>query len=337
MNAKRLPSGMWRARAYSHKDADGKEHMISFTAPTKAEAEMKATQYAARRKHFARLDLTVSEALDGYITAKEGVLSPSTIRSYDQMRRTKYESIKNKKIRSLTSEDIQLYISDLSRKASPKTVRNVYGFLVSALALYQPDVRYRVTLPQKQKKRPVSPSDDVVARLYEAAEEKMRICIALGCRSLRRGEIAALKYEDIQDGLAHIHSDMVRDKDGKWIYKEMPKTSESDRFVRVPDLGEGEGFIVGMSPDMITKNFIKLRNSLNLEIRFHDLRHYFASTAVVLNIPELYSAQMGGWVNGGKSVMKSVYQNKIMSMSDFYSDKMESHISDVLEKQRKTT
>lgn len=328
--AKKLPSGSWRARVFSHKDSEGKSHYESFTAPTKAEAEMKAAEFAANKKRRIRHDLTVAEAIDGYITAKEAVSSPSTIRGYRQMERTRYNSISKKKIRALTSEDMQLFVSELvGQGLSPKTVRNIYGLLTSSVVLYDDSARFRVTLPAKPVKRPVSPSDETVRALYEAASPQMKVCIALGCRSVRRGEISALKYEDIVNGVAHIHADMVKDSNGKWIYKEIPKTSESDRFIRVPDFGTGKGFIVNWTPDSITKRFIELRDSLGLSIRFHDLRHYFASTAAVLQIPDIYTADLGGWQRDGKT-MKAVYQNNIKSMSDYYANKMEKHISDVL-------
>lgn len=328
--AKKLPSGSWRCRVYSGKGPDGKKHQESFTAPTKQEAEMLAAEYAANKKRRIRHDLTVSEALDGYIKSREAVSSPSTIRGYKQMQRTHYDSIAKRKIRSLTSEDMQLFISELVEKGlSPKSVRNIYGLLVSSVTLYDDAARFRVKLPPKQKKRPVSPSDDVVTRLYEAADDKMKICIALACRSVRRGEICALKYEDIVDGVAHIHADMVRNADGKWVYKEIPKTEGSDRYVKVPDFGEGEGFILDWCPDSITKRFIELRNSLGLTIRFHDLRHFFASSAVSIGIPDIYTADMGGW-DRDSSTMKAVYQNNIKSLSDYYADKMENHISKIL-------
>lgn len=328
--AVKLPSGSWRCRVYSFTDADGKKHRESFTAPTKAQAEMLAAEYAANKHRRIRHDMTVAEAIDGYIKAKEAVSSPSTIRGYRQMQKTRYDSIDRKKIRALTSEDMQIFISKLVKKdLSPKTVRNVYGLLVSSVALYDDSARFKVTFPAKQKKRQESPSDDVISMLNRAASDQMKVCIALGCRSVRRGEICALKYEDINNGVAHIHADMVKDSDGNWVYKEIPKTSDSDRFVKVPDLGEGEGFIVKWTPDSITKRFIDLRNSLGLTIRFHDLRHYFASTAAVLQIPDIYTADLGGWQRDGKT-MKAVYQNNIKSMSDYYAKKMEDHISSVL-------
>lgn len=328
--AKKLPSGSYRCRVYAGKDKNGHKHQESFTAPTKAEAEMLASEYAASKKRRARHDLTVSEAIEGYITAREAVSSPSTIRGYRQMQRNHYHSIERLKVRALTSEDMQLFISELVNKGlSPKTIRNVYGLLTASVALYDDKLSFRVKLPAKQRKRPQSPSDDAVARLYEAASDKMKICIALGCRSVRRGEISALKYEDIVDGVAHIHADMVKNADGKWIYKEIPKTEDSDRYIKVPDLGTGTGYIVDWTPDSITKRFIELRNSLGLTIRFHDLRHYFASTAAVLQIPDIYTADLGGWQRDGRT-MKAVYQNNIKSMSDYYAEKMNDHLSKVL-------
>ena len=64
--AKKLPSGSWRVQVYSH-SKDGKKIRESFTAPTKAEAEMKAAKFSVNRKRRAKHDLTVGEALDGYI------------------------------------------------------------------------------------------------------------------------------------------------------------------------------------------------------------------------------------------------------------------------------
>lgn len=296
---------------------------------------MMAAEYAASKKRRARHDLTVSEAIEGYITAREAVSSPSTIRGYKQMQRNYYDNIGRLKVRALTSEDMQLFISGLvKRDLSPKSIRNIYGLLTASVALYDDKLTFRVKLPAKQKKRPQSPSDDAVARLYEAASDKMKICIALGCRSVRRGEISALKYEDIVGGVAHIHADMIKNSDGKWIYKEIPKTEGSDRYIKVPDFGSGTGYIVEWSPDSITKRFIELRNSLGLTIRFHDLRHYFASTAAVLQIPDIYTADMGGWNRDG-STMKKVYQNNIKSLSDYYASKMDKHLSKVLKEDAK--
>lgn len=151
---------------------------------------------------------------------------------------------------------------------------------------------------------------------------------------LREGEIVALEYEDIHDTSIHVHRDIVRDKNGTWVTKELPKTADSDRWVKLPPflldlIGEGKGRIVPVRPSTISKQFFQLKNELGISIRFHDLRHYFASTATVLGIPDIYLADMGGWQRGG-SVLKSVYQNNITSMSDYYADKMTGHMESVI-------
>ena len=324
--AKKLPSGSWNVSVYSHTE-NGKRKYVSFTAPTKAQAELKASEYKTRKHRIARYDLIVSDALNGYIEAKKAVLSPSTIRGYMGML-DYFDPISNRRIRSLTNEDVQLFVSDLGTKLSPKTVQNIYGLLNVSVAFYAPDLFFRITLPTKQKKRPVSPSDDAVRTLLQNADDKLRLCILLGMRGLRRGEISALKYEDVTDGMAHIHADMIKGPDGKWVYKEIPKTEGSDRYIRVPDVGTGSGFIVKWKPDTLTKRFIELRNKCGYDFTFHDLRHYFASTAAVLGIPDIYTADLGGWERNS-STMKSVYQNNISSMSEYYAEKMEKHLKKI--------
>lgn len=328
--AKKLPSGSWRVQVYSYTDSDGKKHRESFTAPTKAEAEMKAAEYAADKGRRAKYDLTVGEAIDGYIRAKEGVLSPATIRGYYRMRRNNFGEIEKKRIRTLTSEDVQIFISNLSKIHSSKTVGNVYGLLRPSVALYAPNLDLRVTLPPKAKKRPISPSDNDVRALLEGASPKMKIRVALAILGLRRGEICALKHEDIVGGVAHIHADMVEDKDNNWVYKEVPKTSESDRYIKIPPeilelIGTGEGYIVGCKPPAVTAGFIRLRNKAGVGKRLHDMRHFFASSAAILGIPQVYLADMGGW-DRDSSLIRKVYQNNMEDMSAYYSDQMASHM-----------
>ena len=319
MKAKKLRSGSWNVMVFSHMEGSKRKY-ASFTAPTKDEALLMAAEFKAGKKRSVRHDLKVSEAVSGYIAAKEGVLSPATVRGYRGLVHY-YEEIGQKRVRSLTNEDMQLFVSDLSKKVAPKSVRNIYGLLVSCIRFYKPDAVYSVTLPQVVEYRATSPEDEDIKKLCDASSGQLHTCILLGIRGMRRGEICALKYEDIKDGIAHIHADMVKSASGEWIYKEMPKTSGSDRFVRVPDLGE----------DSVTKRFIELRKSVGVNIRFHDLRHFFASTGALI-MPDIYLADMGGWSRKmSSSVMKSVYQNNMESMSEYYSQVMEQKLREIAE------
>lgn len=337
--ARKTPSGQWKCRVYSHTDQDGKKHYRAFTASTKQEAEMLASQFSGTEERAARVDLTVAEAIDRYITAKEGVLSPSTIRGYRRMARNNFNEISRQKIRRLTSERVQIWISNLARTMSPKSVKNIYALLTSSVALYLPEKTFRVKLPAKQKKRGTAPTDEQVLALYNAAPHWLKICIGLGAFcGMRRGEVSALKYGDIDGSLIHIHADMVQDSSGKYHYKDMPKTTDSIRDVYAPqeilDLigsGDPDSFIIDRYTGSITAMFESLRNSLGMtEIRFHDLRSYYASTGAVL-IPDTYLAQFGGWTKSS-SVMKTVYQREQTDLTEQFAGKMTGHFSALISK-----
>lgn len=339
--AKKLPSGSWRVRVFSHKDKDGKSHYESFTALSKAEAEAEAATFAAKKQRRVKHDLTVAEAIDGYITAKTGTVSPSTIRGYRRMENNQFDDIKDMKVKKLTSESVQRWISSLSKDLSAKTVANAHALFNGAIGMYAPDMVFRVTLPKKKKAVQTAPSDDDVAKLFQAADPKLKICIALAAfGSLRRGEVCALKYGDIEGDTIFVHADLVQDENDEWIYKDMPKEAESVRRVALPHevvklLGEGEPdeYIVKYAlPNTVSNRFLHLRRKLGLELRYHDLRHYFASIGAVLGIPDTYLSEFGGW-RKDSPVMKNVYQNKIVPISEAYQKKMVKHFAGVMDKE----
>ena len=92
VKAKKLPSGAWNVMVYSHTEG-GKRKYVSITAASKPEAELKAAEYKANKKRLCRYDLTVNEAIERYITSKEGVLSPSTVKGYRIMWWNNYDLI----------------------------------------------------------------------------------------------------------------------------------------------------------------------------------------------------------------------------------------------------
>lgn len=330
--ANKLPSGNWRARVYSHTSADGKKHYESFTAGTKQEAEMLAAKFAKDNDRKRTANLTVKEAMQGYIDANKNTLSPTTIYGYTKDAQ-RIDIIGNVRIRKISSSDVQALISNLVEKGlSPKTIKNTYGTLRSALVFYGIEKRFMVHLPAERKKPLKSPENCHIKALYESANPKLKKAILLGCLSLRRGEICALKYGDIQGNTIFVHADMVKGISDEWIYKEVPKTAASYRMIYLPDFlldmigsGHPDEFIIDLKPSGISSEYRRLRLKLGLNITFHQLRHYFASIAKVLDIPDNYAANLGGWRNGSK-VLQDVYQNNIVSMNEIYAHKINKHL-----------
>ena len=334
--ARKLPSGSWRCRVYAYTDSTGKKHYESFTASTKTQAEQMANKYANSVDKKRAADLTVKEAVKGYLEANNGVLSPSTSLNYTKDSK-RIEPLYNIRIRKLSSNDIQSWISEMSDKGlAPKTVKNTYGLLRSSLTFYGVDNKFSIHLPKSQKKRKFAPEDSQIIALYNSAPRKMKIAIALAAHhSLRRGEISAIKYQDISGNVLYIHADMVKGVDG-WVYKEIPKTEQSNRNVYLSDeelaligYGQPNEYIVPLVPSSITTNFSNIRKRLGLEhIRFHDLRVYFASIMVAMGASETTLAHLGGWKEGS-SALRDHYKKSIQSIDEGYAKKMNEYFTKI--------
>ena len=337
--AKKLPSGNYRVRVfdgYIYKDGVKKKKYKSFTAPTKREAERMAAQWTGEKV----TDLTVHDAIDRYIRAKTNVLSPSTIRGYRQMQKKYFGLIETMKLSKLKTEDMQMFVSGLAQDVSAKTVKNVYGLLTAAIAMFAPDAHYHVALPKALKKKKTAPTNEDIRLLFKEANGDMKIVIALAAfGSMRRGEICALKYDDIDGCVVSVHADMVEDESNMLRYKELPKTDDSFRSVTLPPevidlIGKGEGFIITRTPNAVTHAFTRLRNRLGVNVRLHDLRHYYAAIGAVLGVPDNYVSTFGGWKQGS-SVMKEVYQNVIPDEADRFTGIMTGHFSKIINFQKR--
>ncbi len=74
----------------------------------------------------------------------------------------------------------------------------------------------------------------------------------------------------------------------------------------VPHEKEDE-FIVQMEYQTLRSKFYKLLAEYNYHMTFHNLRHLSASVMLMLNIPDKYAMERGGWSTN--STLKSVYQH----------------------------
>lgn len=317
----KLPSGNVRIRA-SYVGDDGVRHQKSFTADTLEEAEgMRSVWLKGKRPDSYADTLTVSEAVKQYIDLKAAALSPATVRGY----RLAYKNhimgsrIGAVGVSDVSSVDIQRHVSILAANYSPKTVSNVHGLLVASVTMFRPDVKFRVTLPQR--KRPVfhCPSDDDIATLLDHVRknnmpELERAIMLAAFGSLRRGEICALLAKDISGTTVHVCKCMVRDENGAYVVK-APKTYSSDRYVQMPDFFAAyikgiKDRIVPVDPDALSNRFRRAAVATGLpEIHLHSLRHYSVSILHAIGMPDQYVMARGGFSSDG--VMKSVYRNVI--------------------------
>ena len=315
-----LPSGSYRVQVLDYVDASGKRHYRSFTAPTKKEAQLLAEEWKLNRKKGIREpdNLTVLEAVERYLTVREAVLSPSTMRGYNYLKRCYFGgSFGRVPLRELDSTAAQIWVSELAKKGlSPKTVRNAYGLLAAALDMFAPDLHLKVQMPARKKTELYCPSDEDVKMLLRHIQgTELEIAVLLAAFGpLRRGEICALTSDDVNGSAVTVRGSMVRKPESGWTVKE-PKTFGSYRTVELPEfignlLKEKKGAIIKATPDQITNRFNRAVKAAGLpHFRFHDLRHYSASIMHAIGVPDQYILQRGGW--SSDNVMKQVYRNTI--------------------------
>ncbi len=322
-NAKKLPSGNWRALVYIGKDANGQRKYESITGTTEAEVNMLAAQRRyeiekGTKKAKIPASMTVEEAIQKYIDDRDSILAPKTIRESKGYLRNHYDNLKNVRLSKLTEAMIQKEVNREARTLSPKSIRTIYSLLLTAVRTAVPDLNFTIVYPQKEKKEMKIPTkDELIMLLNEIDGKRLEIPVLLAATcGMRRGEIAALdlkKDVDYKNNKIRITKAISNNDKGEWVIKP-PKTTDSRRTIDCPEwviaklaAARDDPEYRMMHPSHITSAFARTCERLGLDIRFHDLRHYFASLMLSLGVPDKYAmARLG---HATPNMLKTVYQH----------------------------
>lgn len=320
----------WRCLVFDKTDASGKRLYKSFTAPTKKEAEYLAADFILNRKRSAAGKLFFKEAREQYIENRKNVLSPATIRGYNQMT-TYFATLDNVLITKIDEQTVQKWANDFAKNHAPKTVKNAHGLLHAILKEYNPSLTLNTRLPQKDAPTYNIPSNAqirLIADHFSLHDKDMLLAVYLASfGGLRRSEICALTSDDISGNTIHVKAAAVYDSEYRLTTKK-PKNTASDRYVELPPfvvaLFRNNGCMVHLHPEDITHRFGRAVRKLQLPpFRFHDLRHYSATVAHALGVPDQYIQERHGWKSD--AVLKAVYRNTAPDFEKQFTDKINAY------------
>ena len=327
MKITKLKSGMYGALVYMG-IKDGKRIQKRFKAKTQSELKRMVNEALYRQDKSLtdapELSYRLSEAFDMFIQARDNTLSPSTTKAYMSIRANSFKALMDKPVDLITAEDIQREINAMAPLLAPKTIRNKVALLLSVVDKYaHKPLQRSYNIPPKKPRELSIPTKEDVDRLIsychetpEYHEYELPIILGAYC-GLRRGEICALSYDDVdlKAKAIRVTKSQVLTQYNDYEIK-APKTSAGYRAVPLNDYAldlirkrsKAKLPLISVNISQLSDIFnTTLRHKVGVSCRFHDLRHFFASMLLVNGVPDLYAIRLTG--HSTTHMLKNVYQH----------------------------
>ena len=270
-----------------------------------------------------------------YIELKRPILSPTTVAEYERIPRNYFDGYWEIKAGKLTKLKLQEMVSRecirttrRGQRVSAKSVANAWGLVSSALRQY--GYEFTVQLPERPDKVVQVHSPEVILPLIVGSDIELPCLLACWC-GLTMSEIQGIRPEDIRDGILVINRVVVQ-VNGTPVEKDQGKEEKRTRAARLPErlcelFSDWDG--KWLRPKSIYKAWTKLQRQAGLEpITFHQLRHVFATSGAMLDIPARIMQEKGGWKT--PYTMQRVYQHTFTKDRMEADDKMDAFFEQFL-------
>ena len=284
-------------------------------------------------------DPTVNDLINCYIAKKSNVLSPSTIRGYRTIQRTRFKTTMARKIGEIRDSEWQGIINAECALASPKTVNNAFMFLATVIR-HEADRELPMTkirLPSVPPSRVAFLQPEEIPKFVEAVKDTpIAVPALLALSSLRLSEIAALQWENIPKNPKYIRVQgaAVKNEHNELVTKRQNKNATSARSVplMIPELAAAierdrkpSGPVLDIGPNWLRLKVHEACQKAGVtDVTIHQLRHSWASLAYHLQIPEKISMEIGGWsdLNTMRKIYTHIAQNDMTryetALNDFF-------------------
>jgi len=342
------------------------------TASTKKEADRLKNQMIADLQGNTFISIsnkTVGEWVQEWLDTYSPSYSPTTVRGYTTLVRSHIiPAFGHVNLQNLTALDLQRYYNSLAehshvsnKKISTKTIRNINMCLMAALSkaeqlgFVKKNVAKMVELPKMKKYvATVFDRQEVNALLTVSKGSDMEIPIAiLLSLELRRGELLALRFSDINFDTNRIHITKSIHRIKGSLVEKPPKTESGNRIINAPPslmeilkkakddydkakLEKGEnfkddGYVVHQkdgkphNPDRFSHKFKQFlaKNGFK-EIRLHDMRHTNASLMLLLGLnPKVAQQRLG---HSSFNITMDTYSHILAEVEEEATSKLEASL-----------
>lgn len=337
---RRLPSGNW----FIQMRLGGES--VSITERTEKQcvksAQLIKAEYLAGKRLLNRKDTkSLRDACTEYIEQYRTRLSPTTIQGYEKIRDHNLQGIMDKNVFTLSAADVDSAVAAECQKPgrsggrlSPKTVKNVCGFVFPIIRKYNPDAVDGIKLPEVKKipARILRPED-----VYDAVHgtEIELPCLLAMWLTLSISEIRGLTKSKSLSGTQLMLVETVVDIKGKPVRKPGGKEEYRSRILTVPEyimdlINKVEGDIIcPLSSQAVNKRLQRLLIKAGFQpISFHKLRHIAASTMVAIGIPDDYILAQGGWKTN--YVLNRNYKHIFAQEQQEYTDMLDEKFTGII-------
>ena len=237
-----------RNKTWTYRIRDGRQGHPSkggFRTKREAEEALAVVRHElATGQHVRRSRMTVGEYLTVWVPTQNRRLAPSTVKSYRTAVARIDRHIGDIPLQELTPEDVEQLHEDLREDGlSPKSVLNTHHVLQAALRdadrrglVFRNAAAVAQTPPNTREPQKTLSTHDLRTVIDVIEDPTMKAIVQVVSRTgLRRGELVALRYNDIDLDAKTIRVDTSLTAVGGELIEGSPKTKTSRRVVAIDD------------------------------------------------------------------------------------------------------